>query len=165
MTTENSTSNTNERLDRIERNLEKLIAIQALNAVKQTEAPRGSVEHSVIADLAGLMENPIFSGDLSALELASKPIDNKWEQVINQCKAAEQVIKLLQIIAQKGDRLGPFPSQLVSLSDDAAINCFKPIHDHLEATLNNVASYYSDPSHEDLRDTIQSIRNLFSKSF
>ena len=162
MTTENSTSNTNERLDRIERNLEKLIAIQALNAAKQSEAPRGSVDHSVIADL---MNNPIFSGDLSAIELASKPIDNKWDQVINQCKAAEQVLKLLQIIAQKGDRLGPFPSQLVSLSDNAAINCFKPIHDHLEATLNNVASYYSDPSHEDLRDTLQSIRNLFSKSF
>ena len=165
MTTENSTSNTNERLDRIERNLEKLIAIQALNSIKQTEAPRGSVEHSVIADLAGLMENPIFSGDLSALELASKPIDNKWDQVINQCKAAEQVLKLLQIIAQKGDRLGPFPSQLVSLSDDAAINCFKPLHSAVEELLNTIASGYSESSHEHLRDMVKSIRSVFSKSF
>ena len=165
MTTENSTSNTNERLDRIERNLEKLIVIQALNAAKQSEAPRGSVDHSVIADLAGLMDNPIFSGDLSALELASKPIDNKWDQVINQCKAAEQVLKILQIIAQNGERLGPFPSQLVSISDDAAINCFKPLHSAMGELLNTIASGYSESSHEHLRDMVKSIRSVFSKSF
>lgn len=165
MTTENSTSNTNERLDRIERNLEKLIVIQALNAAKQTEAPRGSVEHSVIADLAGLMDNPIFSGDLSALELASKPIDNKWDQVINQCKAAEQVLKILQIIAQNGERLGPFPSQLISISDDAAINCFKPLHSAMGELLNTIAAGYSESSHEHLRDMVKSIRSVFSKSF
>lgn len=162
MTTENSTSNTNERLDRIERNLEKLIAIQALNAAKQSEAPRGSVDHSVIADL---MNNPIFSGDLSAIELASKPNDDKWDQVFNQCHAGVQILKLVQIMAVNGESLGPVPSKLVRLSDQLAINGFKPLFDELEETLNKVASDYSEPSHMDLLDMAQHMSKLFSKSF
>ena len=162
MTTENGTSNTNERLDRIESNLEKLIAIQALNSIKQTEAPRGSVAHSVIADL---MNNPIFSGDLSALKLASKPIDDKWDQVFNQCNAGVQILKFIQLIAVNGERLGPVPSQIVSISNKCAIEGFKPIYDHIEEILNKVASDYSEPSHEDLLDMSQFISKLFSKSF
>lgn len=162
MTTENSTSNTNERLDRIERNLEKLIAIQALNAAKQSEAPRGSVDHSVIADL---MNNPIFSGDLSALELASKPIDDKWDQVFNQCHAGVQILKFVQVMAVNGESLGPVPSKVVSMSDQFAIKGFKPLFDYFEETLNKVASDYSEPSHADLLDIAQHMSKLFSKSF
>ena len=162
MTTENSTSNTNERLDRIERNLEKLIAIQALNSIKQTEAPRGSVEHSVIADLT---DNPIFSGDLSALELASKPIDDKWDQVFNQCKAAVQILKIVQLMALTGESFGPVPSQLVSMSDQLAIKSFKPLFEAAEKIFNNVAAKNSEISPNDVLDMTQFMSKLFSKSF